>query len=134
MGETRDADGQSVFGLRVNDLTFQRGEDVHLTLTNLTDEEVVRGVFNKHNVEVYTTAGWQDVRGFPDGTKIVYPDEGVPHEPGEQTEWVLPLSNDGLQEQYSGDLVYCPELPVGRYRFVFWGLTGAVAVAFDVED
>lgn len=132
-GETRDADGQPVFALRVNDLVFQRGEAVHLTLTNLTGEEVVRGGLTQHNVEVYTTEGWQDVRGFPDGTEFVYPDEGVPHEPGDDAEWVLPLSNDGLREQYGGDLVYCPELPAGRYRFVSWGHSGAVAVAFDVQ-
>ncbi len=135
-------DGDPQFGLRVEATAYDRGDPLVVRLTNVTDREAVTGNRHKYALQVRTEAGWQDVRGVTDGRASVgYTDEGIVHDPGEGFTWELPLTAEGVvpDDPATDDLVVCPGLPAGRYRFVYWGVGGdadadAVAVAFDIVD
>lgn len=124
------------FALRVDDLAFERGDEIRVTLTNVRGVEMSTGNRYKYNFQVYTGEGWQDVRGWAGGMALPYTDELVEHEPGTGFEWTLTLTEEGLLDghPHEDDLVVCPGLPAGRYRFAFWGVDGAVAAAFDLVD
>jgi len=126
-------DGDAVFALRVAEQRYERGDTVQITLTNLTDRERMTGNDSKFNLQVETEAGWQDVRGFDDGEPVGYTDEGVLHPPGDGFEWEIELTEDGVASEgmQADRLRVCPDLPAGRYRFLFWEVD--VAVEFDVE-
>lgn len=130
-----ESDGRwGAYALRVDRLAVDRGESVTVTLTNVGPGETYTGNRNKYNLQVLTAAGWQDVRGVPDGDSLGYTDEAVIHEPGEGFEWSIELTPEGVLagHHHEDRLSVCPGLPAGRYRFVFWEPT--VAVAFDLRD
>lgn len=119
-------------------LIFERGDEIRFILTNVTERMFETGSREKYSLQVKTEAGWQDVRGWTDDSGVAYTDESISHPPGTAFEWNLTLTEDGV---ISGDgnadrLTVCPDLPAGRYRFVFWGLSGdqSVGVAFDYRD
>jgi len=122
------------FALRVDRLSVARGETVTVSLTNLGPGEGATGNRYKYNLQVLTEAGWQDVRGHPDGETRGYTDEAILHEPGEGFEWSFEMTPEGVVvDHVHGDgIEVCPGLPAGRYRFVFWEPT--VAVAFDLRE
>ena len=126
-------DGDAVFALRVAQQRYERGDTVQITLTNLTDRQRVTGNRSKFNLQVKTEAGWQDVRGFDDGEPVGYTDEGILHPPGDGFEWEIELTEDGIEGEgmLADRLRVCPDIPAGRYRFLFWEVD--VAVEFDVE-
>lgn len=130
------SDGEDVLELRVDDLQYRLGDEFVVTLTNVSDGD--QGTADRHhyNVQLYTEAGWQDVRGSPDGSPMRYSAVGVGHPPGEVYEWRLRLTERGLVESghvNEDRLVVCPDLQPGRYRFAYWNANGdPVAVAFDV--
>jgi hypothetical protein len=132
-GEATDDDGNPTVALRVDQLGFTRGDTVTVTMTNVTDGEQVTGNRDKYNLQVYTEAGWQDVRGWT-GDERGYTDEGRLHQPGEGFEWSLTLTEAGVVagHPHAGNLTVCPGLPAGRYRFAFW--EPAVAVGFDLLE
>jgi len=132
-GAATDDDGQATFGLRTDTLAAAYGDTVTVTLTNVTDATQYTGNRHKYNLEVLTEDGWQDVRGTDGEGPVGYTDEAVGHAPGEGFEWELELTESGVLagHVYEDSLSVCPDLPSGRYRFVFWEPT--VAVAFDVE-
>lgn len=137
-GIAREA-GVPKFALRVDALEVERGDKVTVTLTYLrTETGVVTGTGNKYkyHLQMYTTEGWQEVRGIVDEKPVVYTDELVEHGPGEGFEWNLTLTEDGLLDghPHGEELTVCPGLSPGRYRFVYWGVDGAVGVAFDLVD
>lgn len=128
-----DRDGETVLSLRVDDTAYSVGDTVALRMTNVTDARVLTGNKNKFNVQVFTSTGWQDVRGSADGT-FAYTDVGINHPPGGGFSWRFELTEEGIVEDSHLDLTVCPELQPGRYRFAYFGVTGeqAVAVEFDV--
>lgn len=131
-------DGQLVFAHRVDGRSFALGETVHVVFRNVSGE--TRGTGNPHkiNLDVLTTDGWTDVRGWPDGMARPITDELIELEPGEFHEWKFPLTETGVIEaSFPGnqeDIAVCPALQPGRYRLGFTetGL-GDVAVAFEVN-
>lgn len=127
-GETDGGD----LALRVDQRSVERGETVQISMTNVTDERVYTGNRHKHSLEVYTDEGWMDVRVATDDRALEYTDEGFSHEPGDGFQWTLELSETGLLEDHvhADSLEVCPDLPAGRYRFVYW--EPALAVAFDL--
>lgn len=127
-------DGEPTFALRVNDLAFDPGEEVRVTLTNVAASEQYTGNRHKHSLQVSTDEGWQDVRGWADGQPRGYTDEAIAHDPGEGFEWTFELTDDGVLAGHVHEdaLTVCPGLPAGRYRFVFW--EPATAVAFDLRE
>lgn len=136
---TNRREGVPEFALRIDALEFERSDEITITLTNLRAETPeVTGTGNKHkyNVQVYTTEGWQDVRGWVEGMALPYTDELVEYGPGEGFEWNLTLTEDGLLagHPHEEELAVRPGLPAGRYRFAYWGVDGAVGVAFDLVD
>lgn len=122
------------FALRVDRLAVDRGEAVTVTLTNVGPEGGHTGNRNKYNLQVLTKAGWQDVRGAPEDVHLGYTDEAVGHETGDGFEWTFELTPEGVLagHDHEDHLSVCPGLPAGRYRFVFWEPT--LAVAFDLRD
>lgn len=122
------------FALRVNELSFERGEEVRITMTNVSGESRYTGNRHKYNVQLYTEAGWRDVRGWSDGGSHGYTDEAVGHSPGEGFEWTFELTEEGVVADHAhGDsIAVCPDLRAGRYRFVFW--EPLVGVAFDLVE
>jgi hypothetical protein len=121
-GDTED------FSLRVNGLSFEYGDVAEISLS-----PGMTGNRHKWNFEVYTENGWKEVRGTNDGSDLVYTDEGVS---GGFT-WNLELTEEGILEASpeNTNLRVCPDFLSGRYRFVYWGLTGdeSVAVSFDID-
>ncbi|WP_323190486.1 hypothetical protein [Halostella sp. PRR32] len=130
-GEATGNDGEPSFALRVDETTVERGDTIDVTLTNVTDEEQTTGNRHKYSLQVRTEAGWEDVRGSTSAEHFGYTDEAILHPPGEGFNWTIEMTENGLVEDHPFDLEVCPDLPAGRYRFVHWGPT--VAVAFDVE-
>lgn len=122
----------AALAMRVDRLAVERGETVSVRMTNVTDGEVTTGNDSKYGLEVYTEAGWEDVRVYDaDERGAAYTDEGIIHPPGEGFEWELTMSTDELETGHT-ELEVCPDLPAGRYRFVYW--EGDLAVAFDLVD
>lgn len=122
-----NADG---FSLRVNRVAFEYGETARITLRYTAIGTDVIGVKGKYNFEKYTQNGWQDVRGSNETQ--AYIDLGVGKMTGQGWTWNIELTENGIAEATSADVTVCPELSSGRYRFVYWGVDGAVAVAFDI--
>jgi len=132
-GAATDDRGEPTFALRVDSLGADPGDEVVVRLTNVSESEQYTGNRHKYNLQVRTGAGWQDVRGAPEGEPLGYTDEAVAHAPGEGFEWRLPMTEEGVVDGHVNEtrLTVCPGLPAGRYRFVFWEPT--VAVAFDLR-
>ncbi|MGQ3329226.1 hypothetical protein [Halorubrum sp. FL23] len=118
-------------GDRAEALTFERGDDVRIELTNVSSRPVSVGNHGKYNVEAFTEAGWEDVRGAEDA-RFDYTDEAISHPPGETVAWEFTMTESGLvaDENQPEGLRVCPDLQPGRYRFVFFGAAD-IAVAFD---
>lgn len=141
-GEVRDEDGDPAFAMRAHDrsddasaLEFGRGDEVRVTLRNVSDRVLATGNEHRYALEVLTGAGWKDVRGTVGDEPLEYTDESVEHRPGDGFEWSLELTERGVLEGHVHEevLEVCPYLPEGRYRFAFRGVPGeeSVAVAFD---
>lgn len=145
-GEVRDEDGGPALAMRVQNpqydgddvtraLKFERGDEVRVSMRNVSDEQVYTGNGNKYSLEVLTADGWTDVRGTTDDFGFEYTDEALGHAPGDGFEWTFELTADGVVGDHANAdrLEVCPDLPAGRYRFAFWGALGdaSLAVAFD---
>jgi hypothetical protein len=127
-------DGAQTFALRVDQREVPLGETVTITMTNLTDEQQYTGNRHKYAFEILTEDGWQDVRVAPEDESLGYTDEAIGHDPGEGFQWSFELTEDGVIADHTHEdaLDVCPDLQPGRYRFVCWEPT--VAVAFDVTE
>ena len=113
-------------------LRFERGDDLRIEMTNVSNREIYVGNHGKYNLEVYTDEGWMEIRGGEDGSRFEYTDEAIGHPPGDTVEWEFSMTEEGLVADgpHADALRVCPELQPGRYRFVFWGADN-LAVAFD---
>jgi len=125
------------FALRVSEDVVEQGEVAKITLTNVSSDSVETGNDTKYNLELYTESGWRDIRVSPDGTPKPYQDEGVTHDPGEGFSWEIEMNKEGVRDApiQDSELIVCPELKLGRYRFVYWGTLGEpdIAIAFDLK-
>ncbi|CAI50600.1 uncharacterized protein NP_5018A [Natronomonas pharaonis DSM 2160] len=131
---TVEADSDPALALRVDEPAYEYGETATIRLTNVADRFVDTGNRNKYNLQVSTDDGWQDVRVADADRPMGYTDEEIVHSPGDGFEWQVELTEEAIEEKSIHDLAVCPELPAGRYRFVFWGVIGGgVAVAFDLS-
>lgn len=130
-----EVDGTAALALRVDDLRYEHGETLNVSLTNVADQPVETGNSSTYNLQVRTAAGWEDVRVIDDGASFDYTDEAVSHGPGEGFDWSIELTETGVIEaSATGDARVCPDLRSGRYRLAYFGVeTGAVAVAFDLS-
>lgn len=138
-GNLSDDEGGTVFALRVDSLTVERGADVTVTLTNVSNEVRQTGNIHKSNVDVYTDGGWQDPRGWSDGQPKPVTDDLWEWNPGQSHEVTFEMTEagiiDGAFPHHRDELVTCPGLPPGRYRFgTAAPQQGDVAVAFDLIE
>ena len=136
-GTLRGSFGLSTFTLRVNDLAFERGDDVRITFRQSSWFPQPRGVVEKASLEVYTEVGWQEVRGTANGHNVGATDPLLHSYPGWSHEYRFELSEAGVRravtDRHEDALLVCPELPVGRYRFTVGApMDGDLAVAFDL--
>lgn len=135
---TFQGEPRPTFDLRVAETTYERGETVEIVLTNVSPWPRELGQLSvRHNVQVLTDAGWQEPR-IVEGDGGWFPEVGTATGfPGRVSEWSFPLSESGITDLHvaSSSMAVCPELPVGRYRFVCSAVgdwDDGVAVAFDV--
>jgi hypothetical protein len=128
-------DGKPALALRIDEITHARGDTATIRLTNVSDGLVETGNRAKYNFQAHAESGWQDVRVGDADRPFEYTDEAIAHPPGEAFEWRFELTELGLVDgAFHDQAEVCPDLQVGRYRFVYWGAIGsAVAVAFDLE-
>jgi hypothetical protein len=127
------------YSLTSDELQFQYGDSADFTLRYTGSGTGQTGNKYKFNLELFTEAGWQEVRGWSDGQQKPYTDEAVTHKPGVAFEWTIELTESGIAdvatETHANTLEVCPDLESGRYRFVYWGLPDepAVGIAFDLR-
>jgi hypothetical protein len=122
--------------------TVPLGDAVEVRVENVTDEAISTGNRRKFDLQCRGEDGWRSVLFRPDN---YFPtDEAIRHDPGEGFAWQVHLDPSGPTD---GDTyLFCEPLATGRYRFVYWGLTGArertesfetdyaAAATFDVVD
>jgi len=119
--------------LRVDSLSAEYGGTIKIRLTNTSDKTRNRGANSKYNLQVKTTAGWQDIRVWHDENgPPVPPSEAITQDPDETHDWTITI------DEQSQSATVCPDLQSGRYRFAYYGFDGsenpdAVAVAFDLD-
>ena len=125
--------------LTPDDLQYQYGDSIDFTLLYTGSGTDQTGNKYKFNLELFTEAGWQEVRGWSDGQQKPYTDEATGHGEGIVFEWTIELTESGIAavatETHADTLAVCPDLQSGRYRFVYWGLLddAAVGIAFDLR-
>lgn len=133
-GDNGTASTDPTLALRVEPLELRKGDELTLTLTNVSNERAGRAWPMDANFEVYTANGWVEIRGYTDGTAAPIPAGRIEMKPGEQAQWSFPMTEQGIVTAFRGapnNLAVCPGLPVGRYRYVS---TVGVAVAFDLVE
>ncbi|WP_247730711.1 hypothetical protein [Halovivax limisalsi] len=112
-----------------------RGDEVRITLWNVSTDVQHTGTRHQWNLQVLTTEGWQDVRGTTDGDPVGYDDLAIEHRPGEGFEWSFELTEAGVVagHEHEDRLEVCPDLQPGRYRFGYRGIVSGepLAVEFD---
>lgn len=136
-GEAHDSDGTVTFAMRVHgrqegdgshekSLEFGRGDEVRITMHNVSTKQLMTGNRHKYNLQVLTMDGWKDVRGTTSGQPVGYTDEGIIHNPGDGFEWTFEMTEEGIIAGHpqATQLTVCPDLRPGRYRFVFWEASG----------
>ena len=127
-----------ILALQIDAVDYEYGDSLELTVTNTGAEPEEINDYRWFNFEIYTESGWQDVRGDTEpGEPRAFPDDGTSHDPGEEWNWEIKLTEAGIEQQsfFPESTQVCPELQSGRYRFVFanqFGAEEAIAVAFDV--
>lgn len=136
--ETQTSQGERVagFALRIDTLEISPGDSFSITLTNISNEELLRGNSSKFNVELRTEAGWEEIRVWIAEPRA-YPDEAVVVPPGDEHVWEFDWQGDTFRtDRMWGDrMEVCPAPPEGRYRFTYWGVLGnAMAVEFNVRN
>lgn len=114
-----------------------RGDEVRVTMWNVSEDVQYTGNRHKYNLQVLTMDGWQDVRGTSGDGSLGYTDEAIEHRPGEGFEWTFEMTEEGVLEGHVHEdkLEVCPDLQSGRYRFLHQEAGGEpLAVEFDYVD
>jgi len=127
--------GETALSMRVDQLSYDYGDTLNASLTNVADGPVETGNSARYNLQVRTEDGWQDVRVVDSTAGFEYTDEAASHAPGEGFEWSIELTEEGIIESsVQSDAEVCPDLQSGRHRLAYFGLEeGAVAVGFDLS-
>ena len=112
-----DGDGLG-WRMEVDDTEFQPGEEVSITMRNVSSEEKHYGATTKYNLQVYTEAGWEDIRILPSWYRrpahaYGHEDIGLVQPPGGAEQWTIPLDPGATSN------IWCP-FPDGRYRFAYY--------------
>lgn len=118
--------------LRVNTLALDYGEKIRLRLRYTGEKEAERGTDEKHNIQIQTDAGWQELRVKEGSGAEAWTNEAVIVKPGDTHIWEFQYTEDGIPRASHPDVRICPELQNGRYRFVFWGIDDPIGVSFDL--
>ena len=137
-GTFPDDAGRPAYELRVGEPTYERGDTVAVTLTNVSlRPREIGDASVRHGVQVLTEAGWREVRVDEDGSGTYGEVGSGTAFPGHVETWSFPLTAAGVRDLHAAasSIRVCPDLPVGRYRFVCSAVgtwDDGVAVAFDV--
>ncbi|MFA9516496.1 hypothetical protein ACERIT_04655 [Halopenitus sp. H-Gu1] len=111
------------------------GSDFRVVLRRLDQGADVEIASREHvAIQRRTTSGWRDVRGTTDGNEATYPEETKTVGSGGGYTWSITLRETDVADTLStADLTVCPDLGVGDYRFVYWGLPDEVAIGRQFE-
>lgn len=110
------------------------GSDLRLVLRNTGDAAAETRGDEAYALQRETDAGWQDVRGSPDGEAVELGGEPATFEPNATHSWDLTLTEEGLADDIdAADLTVCPDLGPGTHRFVYWGVEDADPVGIEFE-
>ena len=122
-------DRSGSFELTASRDTLQRGDELDITLTNTTDEGAGTGNRHKYDVQAEGPDGWYSIYGKMEGD--AWTDEAVGLGPGETFEWSFTATTEGFaaENEMNPSYVPCGDIGPGSYRFVYFGLTDAPAIA-----
>lgn len=114
------------------------GDEVRITMRNVSTDMQHTGNRHKWNLQVLTMDGWQDVYGTTNGEDIGYDGLAIEHRPGKGFEWTFKMTEEGIVagHEHEDRLTVCPDLQSGRYRFVYRGIVSGepLAVEFDYNE
>ncbi|MFC7074263.1 hypothetical protein ACFQJ7_06885 [Halovenus rubra] len=101
-----------------------RGDEVRVTMDNVSTDMQQTGNRHKWNLQVRTLDGWKELRGTTSDTPLVYDDLAIEHPPGKGFEWTFEMTEEGIVagHEHEKKLEVCPDLQSGRYRFVYRGI------------
>ncbi|GAB3412302.1 hypothetical protein GCM10027435_04870 [Haloparvum alkalitolerans] len=108
------------------------GNELRVTLRNLSDAEIEIGPKELVSIQRRTEAGWQEVRGA-DGAIPAFPDEVRTVGSGGGYAWSVRLREPEIAALGPEGLRVCPALGPGVHRFVFWGLPGDAAAGREFQ-
>lgn len=110
-----------------------RGDEVRVTMHNVSTDTQETGNRHKWNLQVLTMDGWEDVRGTTGDDPLVYDDLAIEHPPGEGFEWTFEMTEEGIVagHEHEDKLEVCPDLPSGRYRFLYRGIISGEPLAVE---
>jgi len=123
----------SPWTLRVDTPSIGYGQTVRIRLRNVSASEQSRGTEHKHNIQLKTNAGWQELRVREAPQHEARSDEAIIHDPGETHTWEFAVSEDAIPMTDRDGVQVCPDLHAGRYRFVFYAIDTPFGVSFDVK-
>ncbi len=110
------------FNLTTDQQTIALGDNITVSLRNVTDSTQTTGNRQKYDVQYRDSDGWHTIFGVIDN--YAWNDMGIGHEPNRGFTWEFPFTRDGLSNiaENSGYGV-CAPINSGKYRFVYWGIT-----------
>lgn len=117
--------------LRISGTAFDYDESAKITLTNVSDETVTTGTAEDWGLEIFTDDGWKEISGKLGSDSFPETDLGADLRPNDGFEWTFELTEEEITRT-TPEMIVCPDMESGRYRFVYWGIEPAVGVAFDL--
>jgi len=108
------------------------GQPLRLVLRNTGDEPVTALGRHAYSIQRETGEGWLDVRGSPAGEPVELPRSEESF--GGTYSWSIDLEEGAIASAVPDlDLVVCPSLGPGTYRFVYWGIVDAPPLGAQFE-
>lgn len=108
------------------------GNELRVTLRNLSDAEIEIGAKELISIQRATEAGWQEVRGAT-GAAPEFPDARETVGNGGGFAWSVRLREPEIEALGPDGFTVCPALGAGLHRFVYWGLPGEAPVGREFQ-
>jgi len=123
---------ESPWELRVNSQSIRYGQTVRIRLRNSSNKKQSRGTENKHNIQIKTSAGWQEIRVRESPQYEARSSEAIIHQPGEEYIWEFKVREDTTPMTGRNGVHVCPDLQAARYRFIVYSIDPPLGISFDM--